>query len=127
LCDRYFLVELTSCCVLFHHLAEIEEFKADNDSFLFLLNYGGNFSEKINLKPGASGGIHCQEFLGPAFGTTSYFDVQLWNNYNKGLSLLYFGHGYVRPPNFDRNSLFIGEETLSIEEMEVFKVNFFQP
>ena len=122
MCDRYFLVELTSCCVLFHHLAENHEFKADNDSFLFLLNYGGNFSEKINLKPGASGGIRCQKFLGPAFGTTSYFDVQLWNNSNKGLSFLSLGYGYV-----SRNSLFIGNETLSIEEVEVFKVNFFQP
>jgi len=127
MCDRYFLVELTSCCVLFHHLAENQEFKADNDSFLFLLNYGGNFPEKINLNPGLRGGIRCQKFLGPAFGTTFFFDVQLWNNSNKGLSFLSLGYGYLCPPNVSRNSLFIGNETLSIEEVEVFKVNFFRP
>lgn len=89
-----------------------------------MLYYGGNFPEKINLTPGANGGIHCQKHVGPAFGTASCFDVQLWNKASRNLSYLSLGNGYVCPPNVRTNSFSIGNNPLHVEEVEVFEVNF---
>ena len=62
--------------------------------------------------------------MGPAFGTASCFDVQLWNKANRYLSYLSLGYGYVCPTIVGRNSFLIGNDPLHIEEVEVFEVNF---
>ena len=99
--------------------------KADNDAFLFtLVNPGGNGSAKINLKSGQNGGIRCHQDLGPSFGTSTYYDFQLWSKTNTNLSNLDLGYGFTCPPNVDKNKYFTGKNPLSLDEVEVFEVNF---
>lgn len=62
--------------------------------------------------------------MGPAFGTASCFDVQLWNKANRDLSYFSLGYGYVCPTIVGWNSFLIGTDPLHIEEVEVFEVNF---
>ena len=101
------------------------QLKADSDAFLFtLVNPGGNGSVKINLKSGQNGGIRCHRDLGPTFGTSNYYDFQLWSKGNSNLSNLDLGHGFTCPPNVDKKTYFSGKTPLSLDEVEVFEVNF---
>ena len=100
-----------------------DKFKSDSESFLFtLVNPFGSNPVKIACKPDASGGIWCRQSTGPAFGTSSHYDLMIWEN---GISR-YFGggRGFTCPLNANSQTHFTGNNRLEIDELEVHEVNF---
>ncbi|XP_068676944.1 uncharacterized protein [Montipora foliosa] len=96
--------------------------KLDNEAFLFtLVNPSGSNPMKITPKPDAAAGIRCYHGFGPSYGTSTYYDLQIWNGSASNLDL---GYGFTCPPNVDKKSYFTGKTPLTIDELEVFEVNF---
>lgn len=113
--------------VLFGFLAESQQFKADSDAFIFtLVDPGGNGPQKMSLSPGVNGGIQCRRSWGPSFGVGFYrYDLRFEGQQDKFIGYFDFGGGFERPSNVDRwRSYPLAEGYLSINELEVFQVQF---
>ena len=93
----------------------------DSESFLFTLaNSSGSYPVKIIPKEGAESGIRCRHSCGPSFGTSTYYDLQIWNSSTS--SNLELGYGFTRPLNINKETYFTGKRLLEIDELEVFEV-----
>ena len=106
---------------LFYYLYLASYCKAipDRQSFLFtLVNPSGNEPMKITSKAGAA--VQCSDDLGPTFGDSDSFDIQVW--YPGSRSYLDLGNGFTCPENVDRNTYFTGVSPFEVSELEVFKV-----
>lgn len=114
-------------CFIYLFLYTASSFKAitDSQSFLFtLINPSANEPVKISSKPGAS--IRCESNCGPSFGTTSYYDLQVWSSdpsYDSASGYLDLGYGFMRPEKVNKTKYFTGNCPFDINELEVFKVN----
>ena len=59
--------------------------------------------------------------MGPAFGTSTHYDLGLWDpSYG---SCLYLGNGFTCPKNVNRETYLAGVNPFEVSELEVFKVN----
>lgn len=91
----------------------------DSQSFLFtLVNPSGN--ELVKISQNKDTRIRCKSGLGPSFGTTQCYDLQVWNDANSNLDL---GFGFKCPENVDKKTYFAGKNPFTVSELEVFKVN----
>lgn len=102
----------------------------DSESFLFTLaNPSGSEPVKINPKADAHGGIRCDSRKGPSFGTSQFYDLEVWRTFNatrpeESLSYFDLGYGFICPESVDNIPYFTGKKPFKIEELEVFKVKF---
>ncbi|XP_022783162.1 uncharacterized protein LOC111323965 [Stylophora pistillata] len=102
----------------------------DSYSFLFTLeNPSGSEPVKINPKADAHGGIRCDSRKGPSFGTSQFYDLEVWRTFNATrpeeiLSYFDLGYGFICPESVDNIPYFTGKNPFKIEELEVFKVKF---
>lgn len=102
----------------------------DGESFLFTLaNPSGSEPVKINPKADAHGGIRCDSRKGPSFGTSQFYDLEVWRTFNatrpeESLSYFDLGYGFICPESVDNIPYFTGKKPFKIEELEVFKVKF---
>ena len=102
-------------------LASSQTFTGDTGSFLFtLVNPTGNPSAKFDSKP--EGGIRCLSGKGPSFGSTGYYDLQIWIEDENGY--LDLGYGFRRPQSVDRYEYFTGSANFEITEVEVYEIMF---
>ncbi|PFX30112.1 BTB/POZ domain-containing protein KCTD21 [Stylophora pistillata] len=99
----------------------------DSYSFLFTLeNPSGSEPVKINPKADAHGGIRCDSRKGPSFGTSQFYDLEVWRTFNATrpeeiLSYFDLGYGFICPESVDNIPYFTGKNPFKIEELEVFK------
>ena len=112
------------CETLTNFLSAAVDFTAtpDSESFLFtLVNPSGSNPVKIIPKQGAGGGIRCRQSCGPSFGTSIYYDLQIWDG--SPSSDLELGYGFTCPLNTNKETYFTGKGRLEIDELEVYEVN----
>ena len=83
-------------------------------------------SEPVKLNPKSGGGIRCMTCSGPNFGTSEYYDLQVWcEKYKRsGSNNLDLGFGFECPVTIDKKKYFFGSSPFDIDELEVFNVNF---
>ena len=54
----------------------------------------------------------------------TYYDFQLWIKDNSNSSYLDLDYGFTCPPNVDKGKYFTGKNPFSLDEVEVFEVNY---
>jgi len=113
-------------CVFICFLYSADKFKADDQSFLFILKSpSGTQTIKLPAKPSGdrqSGGILCRTRMGPCFGH-DYFNVKVIDAVRGTNYLPVENFAFICPSNLTPAN-FIPERDFNISEMEVFKVNF---
>ena len=66
-----------------------------------------------------------QTYVGPTFGNSPYYDLQVWARKDavRYVSYLDLGRGFTCPENVNRKTFFTGVNPFGDSELEVFKVN----
>ena len=83
----------------------------------------------IKPKQGAKGGIRCDIKKGPCFGTSEYYDLEVWNTFRasdprNASSKLDLGYGFFHPLGVDKLKYFTGNSPFKVDELEVFSGEF---
>ena len=73
---------------------------------------------KLTPKKGAA--IRCHSTIGPTFGSSQNYDLEVWAP--NTLCYLYLGRGFTCPVNVNERNYFTGFQPFEITEMEVFEV-----